>query len=94
MCDFNTVDGLKEKCDTCNHFIKSQRICKILGDRPDLPCPLNEDLQKLIEIIKDPPVYSIPFLGDPSDHIQSYRRAMDAWYCKILNQIRILEEKQ
>lgn len=55
---------------------------------------MNEDVKKLIEIIKDPPVYSIPFLGDPSEHVQGYRKAMDTWYCKILDQVRILEESR
>lgn len=55
---------------------------------------MNEDVKKLIEIIKDPPVYSIPFLGDPSEHVQSYRKAMDTWYCKILDQVCVLEESR
>jgi len=55
---------------------------------------MNEDVKKLIEIIKDPPVYSLPFLGDPSEHVQSYRKASDAWYCKLLIQVHKLEETQ
>ena len=36
-------------------------------------------------VIKDPPVYSIPFLGDASPHVQDYIKRMDAWYCKLLS---------
>jgi len=55
---------------------------------------MNEEVKKLIEIIKDPPVYSIPFLGDPSEHVQNYRKATDSWYCRLLEQVRILEESK
>jgi len=36
-------------------------------------------------VIKDPPVYSIPFLGDASPHVQDYIKRMDEWYCKLLS---------
>lgn len=55
---------------------------------------MNAEVQKLIEIIRDPPFYSIPFLGDPSEHVQSYRKDMDSWYCRILTQVRKLEESK
>jgi len=52
---------------------------------------MNDAIKKLIEIIKDPPVYSIPFPGDPAEHVQSYRKAMDSWYCRLLDQVHKLE---
>lgn len=27
-------------CEECPKFNKTWKICKIIGDRPDLPCPL------------------------------------------------------
>ena len=28
------------KCDECPKFNKTWKTCKILGDKPELPCPL------------------------------------------------------
>jgi len=43
----------------------------------------------LEEIIKDPPVYSIPFLGNPAPEVQDYIKRMDEWYCKLLKVISV-----
>jgi hypothetical protein len=34
-----TGGDIKMKCEDCLDFIKKWGICKLLGDRPDLPCP-------------------------------------------------------
>ena len=61
---------MKEMDESYNLFIKA--------------FPKAELYDQLIEIIKDPPVYSMPFLRDPAEHVQGYRKAMDAWYCKLM----------
>jgi len=41
-------------------------------------------LREIRVVINDPPVYTIPFLGNPAPEVQGFIKRMDDWYCRLL----------
>ena len=48
--------------------------------------------KKLLDVINDPPTYSIPFLGNPAPEVQDYIKRMDEWYCRLLEESKTIKE--